>query len=321
MRIGVIGCGAVAQQGHLPAIKRCRDLTLGAVVDSDARWAAHVARAYGAEAALHDYRDVIGRVDVAIVATPNWTHADIVGDLLRHGIHVLCEKPLALSSSEAADLFALAERCSVRLMPGHSRRFTDGALALRKLLQIAALGSIEDAWGSLGMAIDQWPARQSFRTDARLAGGGCLIDSGIHVLDMFLWLMGTDARVERYEASQGGAGYEEDAALTLRFPNDVRARVACSYSHALGGMLEIRGSHGWARLPLNGPGSLEFAGDTVVGRAAGVQRVAPSGRTAYENQLCHFVACIRQAEPFLVHTDEVLAGLRIIEECYAPVVA
>lgn len=319
MRIAMVGCGAIAQHGHVPAIRRSGDVVLTAVVDADREWAERVSRRTGAQFASADHRDLVGRVDAAIVATPNATHVEVASFLLQHGIHVLCEKPLARSAAEACQLYEVAERCGVRLMAGHSRRFTDGALALQRLMAIGALGSIGSMWGALGAPMAAWRARQDFRSDSTLAGGGCLIDSGTHLIDLALWLTGEQAGVERFEVSaQARPGLELDALVALRFERGATARLACSYSHELGSLLEVRGSEGWARLPINGSPGLEFsARSSVVGRSAGVQRVAVSGMPAYERQLQHFVAAIRGNEPFLVTPNEVVGGLRIVEECYA----
>jgi hypothetical protein len=97
MRFGVVGCGAISTLYQLPALGRSSDATLVAAVDVDAGHAAAVARRFGATESFTDHRALVGRVDAALVATPNTTHADIACDLLAQGVHVLCEKPLATS--------------------------------------------------------------------------------------------------------------------------------------------------------------------------------------------------------------------------------
>src|SRR2546422_8427823 len=101
MRLGVVGCGAIALEAHLPAAEKIRGVELEAVVDTDPVWTGKVARRFGARYALESYTDLVGKVDAAVVATPNWTHPEITCFLLEHGVHVLCEKPLALGVAEA----------------------------------------------------------------------------------------------------------------------------------------------------------------------------------------------------------------------------
>src|SRR5438046_1314561 len=95
LRIAVVGAGAVSEIYHLPALKRSRRAVLAAIVDADPARAAAVARRFGVATALRDPYELPGKVDAAIVATPNALHADIACMLLGEGIHVLCEKPLA----------------------------------------------------------------------------------------------------------------------------------------------------------------------------------------------------------------------------------
>jgi predicted dehydrogenase len=270
--------------------------------------------------ATQDYRQLPGTVDAAIVATPNWTHVEIATYLLEHGVHVLCEKPVALSAAEAEALYAVARQHNVRLLAGHSRRFTDSALALHRLMDLHAFGPAPtvEITAALGVPMRRWPARQDFRADRALAGGGCLIDSGVHLIDLALWLLGEVPRVEQYEAKIQPDGFEIDAWLALVFPGGARARLACSFSHELAGLLEVQAQGGWAKLPINGTPGLEFSAiNSPAGRAAGALQVAPDGVSPYERQLAHFASCVASGAPFLVDESEVVAGLRVIEECYA----
>jgi predicted dehydrogenase len=318
MRLGIVGCGAIAQQSHLPAVTKLREVDELVVVDTDAEWVGQVRKRFGASRALRDYRELVGAVDVAVVATPNWTHVEIASFLLQHGIHVLCEKPVALSPTDAACLFDVAARAGTRLMAGHSRRFTDSALALHRLLSLGTLGHVLEVTAALGVPMRRWPARHAFRADPRLAGGGCLMDSGVHLIDLVLWLFDEAWEVEDYRASGPRLGFEDDATLVLRFESGTRARLACSYSHDMAGVLDVKADNGWARLPINGTPGLEFFGRaTLPGRSAGALQVAIDGTSAFERQLRHFLDCVRTNEPFLVRGAEVVAGLRVVEECYA----
>jgi predicted dehydrogenase len=318
VRLGVIGCGAIAVEAHLPAARNVTRVQLEAVVDKDPIQSRRIAHGFGAKYALERYEEVIGKVDAAIVATPNWTHAEITCFLLEHGVHVLCEKPLALTVADAERVFATSDRCKTRVMVGHSRRFTENAQALHTLVQLGSFGRVHQLVGGIGMPLERWPARESFRTDPRLSGGGCLMDSCIHLIDLALWLIGRCAVVREYVSSETRRlGVEDDATVTLGFSDGIIARLASSYTHELSFMLSLAGSDGWARMPINGKPGMEFLARTsVVGRSGGVQQLAIGGTSAYDEQLRHFCRCIETDEPFIVRSEEVLEGLRIVEECY-----
>jgi predicted dehydrogenase len=318
MRLGIIGCGAISMEVHLPSSRRVKGVTLGAVVDKDPDWTREVARRFGVRHSLTRYDELVGRVDAAIVATPNWTHVEIASFLLEHGIHVLCEKPLAFTVAEAQQVFAIALRYGTRIMAGYSRRFTDNAQAFHTLMRLESFGRVDHLTAALGMPLEHWPARELFRTDARLSGGGCLMDSGIHLIDLALWLVGRHANVREYAQWENRKwGIEDDAVLTLAFDCGTLARLASSYTHELSAALTITGTEGWARMPINGESGAEFlARGGVIGRSGGVQQIKISGTSPHEQQLRHFVECVESGEPFLVRSEDVLEGLRIIEACY-----
>src|ERR1041384_3242084 len=101
VRVAMIGCGAVAERGHLPTLAASSEARLSWLVDNnEARTSALAARFGAGSRTSPDYRDVIGHTDAAIVALPHSLHGPVCSDLLAHGIHVLVEKPMAMSTGE-----------------------------------------------------------------------------------------------------------------------------------------------------------------------------------------------------------------------------
>lgn len=318
LRLGVIGCGAVSEIFHLPAIRQCRWAQLTAVVDADAAHAADIARRYGATMAVTDYRELAGKIDAALVATPNGSHAEISCFLLEHGIHVLCEKPVATTLADAERMAALSRRGPARLMAGHSRRFNPNLELLRQMVERGHLGDIAQVSAALGGRYGAWPQRTDFRRSRSLAGGGVLMDLGIHLIDLALWLVGREATVERYDASDVmGWGVESDAEVTLRFAGGAKALLACSFTHGLNRTLRIQGSHGWAETSIDGDPIVTFSSRRArICRQAGAQQLMVPEAEVYERQLDHFVSSVVAERPFSVDLDHVVAGLRVIQECY-----
>jgi predicted dehydrogenase len=318
VRLAVIGCGAVSEIYHLPAIRRCADARLAAVVDADAERAAAIARANGGALAVADYRELPGKVDAALVATPNGTHAEISCFLLDHGIHVLCEKPVATTLADAERMAAASRRGPAQLMAGHSRRFNPNLELLRTLIQRGHLGQVDELTTALGGRYGAWPQRTDFRRSRSLAGGGVMMDLGIHLIDMALWLVDREATVGRYEASDVmGWGVESDAEVTLEFSGGAHARLACSYTHGLNRALRVRGTEGWAETSVDGFPTVTFFNRRArVCRLAGAQQLVCPEADAYSRQLEHFVSAIVADRPFSVELHHVVAGLRVIQECY-----
>jgi predicted dehydrogenase len=317
IRMAVIGCGAVSELYHLPAIRRSPYAQLTAVVDADAARAAAIARRFSAATSVTDYRELTGKIDAALVATPNGSHAEISCFLLEHGIHVLCEKPIATTLADAERMAAMSHRGPARLMVGQSRRFNPNLEMMRQLIARGHLGEIEQLSAALGGRYSAWPGRTDFRRN-RAAGGGVLMDLGVHLIDVALWLVDRDATVERYDATDVLSwGVEADAEITLRFTGGAQAELACSFTHGLNRTLRVRGSRGWAETSVDGLPTVTFFGRrSRICRDNGAQSLMVPEADPYERQVDHFASSIIAERPFLVDLDQVVTGLRLIQQCY-----
>lgn len=195
MRLGLIGCGAITRYQHLPAIVRNRHTEIAALVDTHLPNAQRLADEHELSAVVAtDYKDVIDRIDIAIVAVPPFLHSTIAVDLLRHGIHVLVEKPMGITAQDCAAMIHAARSapCGPAVLAvGHVRRFFRNSLYVKEILERGLLGSIRSFDCREGTT-KVWPRQSStgFRYDRNLAGGGVLADIGVHVLDLLLWWFG-----------------------------------------------------------------------------------------------------------------------------------
>lgn len=318
LRFVVIGCGTVATQYHLPAIGRSRRAQLVGVVDVDERWARDVGRRFGVVSSGADWRPVIGKIDAALIATPNALHADAVEQLVSSGVHVLCEKPLALQAAQARRLFDLAESLGVRLMAAHSRRFSPHLAFLRDLVHAGYLGEEGVLTASLGGPPGSWAARTDFRSRPASAGGGVMMDAGVHLVDLAVSVFsGAPKDIDYWEAISDTSELEEDAELTIDFASGGVARMALSSSHAISGSVTYRSGDDWVATSVNGPSAEFYIPSSRLCRSAGVLQYQPPAAGAYELQLEHFCDCAISDRPFLVTPDEVVRGLELIERCYA----
>lgn len=318
LRVGVVGCGAVVTLHHLPALKRCERVELVALVDRDRSWAAKVARKFGALECYDDHRAMLGRVDAVLVATPNTTHAEIACPLLEAGIHVLCEKPMATTSADVERMFQASAQGGGRLMAAHNLRFYANIATIKRLVSAGALGVVKEISGGMGGSYHTMEHRTDFRKERRLSGGGVLIDLGIHLIDLAVWLAGESAVSVGYDAvSAPGWNVETDADVALEFPNRSYANLSVSCTHALDNTLTVRGTHGWASASLYAAGHLTlFSERARVCQRAGAQQFVLDDTPSYERQIEHFTDAVLSNRDFVVRDDEVRTDLEIIEHCY-----
>jgi predicted dehydrogenase len=318
MRFGVIGCGAISTLYQLPALARSSDATLVATVDVDAAHAAKVAQRFGASESHTDHRALAGRVDAVLIATPNTTHAGIACDLLEQGVHVLCEKPMATTRADVDRMLAAADRGKARVMAAHCLRFAPNLERLREFAAAGLLGERLELSAAIGGPYDAGAQRTDFRRKRGLSGGGVLMDLGIHVIDLSVWMVGEGPVDVAYEAtSADGWEVERDAEVALRFPSGSTASLSASFSRFMDATYTVRGERGWARASLYQPTQLTlFSERARLCRVAGVQELVLPDANMYDRQIAHFVQAVRSGTPFRVRPEEVRASIDVVERCY-----
>ncbi len=192
LKIGIIGCGGIANGKHLPSLRKCADLAemvwFCDLVQSKAEAAA---KAYGTPDAkvTTDYKEVLAdpSVDVVHVCTPNRSHSFITVDALEAGKHVMCEKPMAINAAEAQKMFDAAKRTGKKLTIGYQNRQRPDSLFIKRECEEGTLGEIYYAKATAlrRRAVPTWGV---FMNEYE-QGGGSLIDIGTHALDLTLWCM------------------------------------------------------------------------------------------------------------------------------------
>ncbi len=191
-RAGIIGCGGIANNKHLPALQKQADrIETVAFCDLDLSRAKALAARIGAENAAFytDYRQLLANetLDVVYVLTPNRWHAEMTIVALEAGKHVFCEKPMACTAAEAKAMCEAAERAGRLLTIGYQYRCEPAALKLKTIVEAGALGDVyyAEARAIRRRGVPNW----GVFLNKEEQGGGALIDIGTHALDMTLWLM------------------------------------------------------------------------------------------------------------------------------------
>ena len=190
-RVGIIGCGGIANGKHMPSLKKVKDCEMVAFCDILVERAEKACADYGTENAkvYEDYRDLLAdqTIDVVHVCTPNRSHSEITVAALESGKHVMCEKPMAINSVEAKKMLDAAERTGKLLTIGYQSRFREDSIYLKKEAEAGVFGDIYYAKATAlrRRAVPTWGV---FLNEEE-QGGGPLIDIGTHALDLTLWTM------------------------------------------------------------------------------------------------------------------------------------
>ncbi len=190
-KIGIIGCGGIANGTHLRSISKIDFLEPVAFCDIIEERAVETAKKYGStDAKIYtDYKELLK--DESIVAvhvcTPNRSHSFITIDALEAGKHVLCEKPMAKTYAEAKAMYEASVRTGKKLSIGYQSRWRDDSLYLKQCCENGDLGEIYYA-RALAIRRRAVPTWGVFLNEYE-QGGGPLIDIGTHALDLTLWMM------------------------------------------------------------------------------------------------------------------------------------
>ncbi|GBC84410.1 Glucose--fructose oxidoreductase [bacterium HR11] len=225
----ILGVGNIALQAHVPAFQtdeflRQRVRIVAVVEPVEARHAAIRERL--PEARI--YRDAADlfrseRLDFVDICAPPHVHRDLIRQAVRHGCHVLCEKPLAPRLSDARAIARLLRDRPRVLMVCHQYRYAPVWQALRALIAEGRLGPVGFADITVLRAgpdpgAGDW--HPYWRVDARVSGGGILMDTGIHYIDLLRWILGPPVAVwaRTQVVRYAGSGVEDTALVCLQYP-------------------------------------------------------------------------------------------------------
>lgn len=190
LKVGIIGCGGIANGKHMPSVKKAGLAEMVAFCDTIKERAEKAAKDFGSDAArvYTDYKELLKEeLDAVYVCTPNRSHAFITVDALLAGKNVMCEKPMAINYTEARRMVDTAKETGKILTIGYQNRYRTDSQYLKKECEEGVLGEIYYARAKAirRRAVPTWGV---FLNEYE-QGGGPLIDIGTHALDLTLWTM------------------------------------------------------------------------------------------------------------------------------------
>lgn len=318
LRIGVVGAGKVLERYHVPAIKGVPEVVRSIVVDADSDRARRAAERFDFPKWSTDLADVVQRADVALVLVPNGLHATVSCDLLRQGVHVLCEKPMARNVDECLAMIHAGRRGSAALCVGHNRRFRQHVRLARHFLAQGLIGELTSVFAEEGSTFD-WP-RSAAYFDPVQSGGGALMDVGIHAIDLIRWLAGEFEELG-YKGDATAGKVESEAELTFRLANGATGKLVASRTRNLAQKITFNGSSGFLEVGIWDP-TLRFR--SAKGKAfqnfphldIAVPRRPPQDASFVE-QLRNFVQAVRGEDELLVNGAEGMANVDVVCRAYS----
>ncbi|MBZ5564964.1 MAG: Gfo/Idh/MocA family oxidoreductase [Acidobacteriia bacterium] len=255
IRMGVVGCGSIAEIAHFPSIARCAEAKLAAVCDINPATAEAAAAKWGAEQWFTDHRKMYekAKLDAVVIASPNNVHRNQAVAAAKAGIHIVVEKPLAVTNVEAWEIVDACKAAGVKLMVGCDRRFWTHNQWAKELIEEGVIGNLLMSRSCLH---EHWynyqnhVARTDFRLHCDVAGGAAINDTGAHAIDLLTWLNGSKVKravgvAKRLAMPESYTQCDDTALVMVEFENGAFGTISCNrFSPAVNQVTELCGTEG-----------------------------------------------------------------------------
>ncbi len=196
LKWAVAGCGNFAENTFIPTLLQLKKSILTSVYSSNLNRANFIANKFSATSSFNDYKEFLKQdFDIVYIGSANYNHYWQVLEAAKAGKHILCEKPLALSSQQAKEMMEVSEANNVFLTVNYVHRFHPLAVKTKEILEKAMIGTI--IMISASFNIDYKP-NDNFRFEKAKSGGGALRDLGTHMIDLLRFFGGEISEVKGF---------------------------------------------------------------------------------------------------------------------------
>jgi glucose-fructose oxidoreductase len=316
VRYAVVGLGYIAQIAVLPAFQHAkRNSVLTALVSSDPTKLQELSERYQVPHTFTDYDACLasGEVDAVFIALPNHLHCEYTVRAAEAGLHVLCEKPMAVTAAECEKMIHATDSAGVQLMIAYRLHFEEANLRAIELASGGELGDVRLLSSAFCINVQQGNIRlrQEF-------GGGTLYDIGVYCINAARYLFRDEpVEVAAISANGGDARFSEVDEMTgamLRFPQDRLANFVCSFGAYDCSSYQIVGTKGALRVEP----AYEYADRLIHYRTIDgkTQKKVFSKRDQFAAELLYFSECVREGRKPEPDGQEGLADVKIIEALY-----
>lgn len=350
IKIGIMGCGWIAENAHMPALKNISNALVTAAFDLDINRAINLCKKFSILKAYEDVDKFLeSGLDAVIIATPNYTHVDFTLKALEKGISVLCEKPVAFHTNEIDKIRKLAKKNHAVYVPAYVNRWRQDIQEVYELIEKGTIGSIKtmDAGWIRKHGV---PRPGTWFTNRELSGGGVLTDLGSHILDICNLFMGelkpikyklltsslNEEKVEsagaagwflREESAKLGINVEDTAIAVIEYEKVVQLQVNlswlapvqndCTYFRIEGvkGSLELKTLFGFSNERL-------WEKDTLIVQTDGKRIVKHfnkeenNTKLAFRDMLSYFVSSVQSKNTDFTNIEDAQKAVEVIEQLY-----
>ncbi|RKN65491.1 Gfo/Idh/MocA family protein [Paenibacillus ginsengarvi] len=337
-KVAIIGCGTIANSAHIKAYLANPDAEIKYFCDLIKERAEKAVKDYGCGEAIEDYHIILNdpEVEAVSICTPNNGHSTISIDCLRAGKNVLCEKPAARTYAEALEMQKVQHETGKVLNIGVVNRFNTGVNIIKKLIEDGELGELYHVYVSF-RAHRSIPGLGGAFTTKAIAGGGALIDWGVHYLDIVMYCLGDPRPQTVTGQAYSKLGVEmENYAYTSMWAGPPNYKGTYDVDDFVTGMIRTEGptvtlNGAWAQNIGVGESYIDFLGDKAgirlqygkefvmySAKNGALLETTPkyTSRDMFQNEIDGFINCVRTGEKSPAHIDTVILSSQIIQAIY-----
>lgn len=318
-RVAVIGLGSVAQLVHLPNLVKIKNAEITTLAEINRSRLNSVADKYGIKKLYIDYKQLLTdtEIDAVIIATPTHLHKQMAIDCLNAGKDVLVEKPLARNSNEGIEIIECAKKNNRKLMVGMNLRYRPDSMLIRSLIDAGEIGIpfyIKCGWIRKQSSSEKW------FTKREEAGGGVILDLGVNLVDLALWLADYPKviSVSTKNYCHNSKNLEDTSISLIRCENSVTISIEASWSLAeekdtfYTNLYGTKGSIGANPFKL-----IKVLDDEHIDLGSTFAETPTEAfKKSYLNELKSFIGAIKGLNPVFSSGEEALQLLKIAEAMY-----
>jgi UDP-N-acetylglucosamine 3-dehydrogenase len=267
LKVGLIGAGGFGNI-HLSCYAKNNSCQLVAVASGTEKSAKRASEKYNIAKIYwgDDWKSMLEEeeLDIVSICSPNYLHAEMAIEAINHNCNILCEKPIAISNQELNDIEEALKRRSLIYFTSFQIRYIPFLTDIKTIIDNNAIGKINlirHIFSHYGPYTSWRPLSQDkWFFSGEKAGGGVLMDLGVHSIDLLRYLIGEYYRVEgyNYNTSCKNIDNEDNCNVLFRFKNDVLGVITASWCNEPLDILEIFGTKGMLRIDLHSPKPLSY---------------------------------------------------------------
>ncbi len=335
IQVGVIGCGHIAQQAHLPNYLENAKCELVAICEADKTVLSKAAEKYAVKHVFEDYRELLrsGLVQAVSVCVPTRLHSKVVIEAAENGVHVLCEKPLSSDLGEADKMLEAVSANGIKFSVGYNLRYLPNHVKVKEYIRDGRIGKPIFAKAQLITTGPYGKSNSSIGAEAEKRIG-CLFDLGAHLADLMLWMFGKPSCVSAYFSTHVSEVKVDDSALvSMSFDSGVIGEISVAWAPIsnFGAMegsrqIQITGTEGILESDIFGPSLQFYSTSSLSCKIKGKIRLTPlkfdpkipfqALSWAYKKEIDDFLESVARNKAPPITGKEARESLRLILAAY-----